>query len=209
MVVCFICKIYCICTTPLILFVVFMFMDSGGPEVLVYSQTPKPKPGPTQLLVQIKAAGVNFIDIYQRTGLYKVALPFIPGRECAGVIAEVGKEVKDPTLVVGAKVVCFSGSTYSQFVVIGTQRVVAIPKNMSCAQAVAALLQGLTAHYLTTSTYAVKKGDTVLVHAGAGGCGGLIIQICKILGAKYVRNCVCTRMCVCDCVFSLLCCVTY
>lgn len=131
-------------------------------------------------------AGINFIDTYQRSGLYKVPLPFILGREGAGSVAEVGPNVT--TYKVGDRVCFFAQGAYAKFVAVGVGALVKIPDNITYEQAAASLLQGLTAHYLTHSTYAIKKGDFILVHAGAGGTGRLIIQMAKMRGATVITT---------------------
>src|SRR5881227_3410500 len=130
----------------------------GGPEALRYEEIERPAPGPGQVLVKIEAAGVNFIDVYQRTGHYKVPVPFTLGQEAAGTVAAVGPG----------------------------DRVVTLPDGVSAKQGAAAMLQGLTAHYLTTTTYPLKVGDACLVHAAAGGVGLLLCQIAKLRGARVL-----------------------
>src|SRR4029077_12014623 len=136
----------------------------GGPEVLTVVELPTPKPGPGQVLVAVEAAGVNFIDIYQRTGFYSVTLPAIPGQEAAGRVAGVGSDVQDWR--VGDRVGFVSGQgAYADSVIVPADRLVPVPKGVSTRDAAAALLQGMTAHYLTTDTYPLKVSDTCLVHA--------------------------------------------
>jgi len=157
----------------------------GGPEALQFEETERPAPGPGQVLVKIEAAGVNFIDIYQRTGHYKVPLPFIPGQEAAGIVAAVGPGVAEPR--VGDRVAYATVlGAYAEYAVVPADRVVGLPDGVSAKQGAAAMLQGTTAHYLATSTYPLKPGDTCLVHAAAGGVGLLLCQIAKLRGARVL-----------------------
>ena len=157
----------------------------GGPEALQFEETERPAPGPGQVLVKIEAAGVNFIDIYQRTGHYKVPLPFIPGQEAAGIVAAVGPGVAEPR--VGDRVAYATVlGAYAEYAVVPADRVVGLPDGVSAKQGAAAMLQGTTAHYLATSTYPLKPGDTCLVHAAAGGVGLLLCQIAKLRGARVM-----------------------
>jgi len=161
--------------------------ETGGAEVLRLRELPTPTPGSGQALVQIEVCGVNFIDVYLREGRYPATLPFIPGQEAAGVIAAVGPDVTD--LKQGDRVAWCGGNrgvqgTYAEFAVAPVDRLIAIPDGVSTQQAAAAMLQGMTAHYLSHSTYAIQPGDAVLIHAGAGGVGLLLIQMAKRLGAR-------------------------
>jgi len=157
----------------------------GGPEALQFEETERPAPGPGQVLVKIEAAGVNFIDTYQRTGHYKVPLPFIPGQEAAGIVAAVGPGVAEPR--VGDRVAYATVlGAYAEYAVVPADRVVGLPDGVSAKQGAAAMLQGMTAHYLATSTYPLKPGDTCLVHAAAGGVGLLLCQIAKLRGARVL-----------------------
>ena len=157
----------------------------GGPEALQFEETERPAPGPGQVLVKIEAAGVNFIDTYQRTGHYKVPLPFIPGQEAAGIVAAVGPGVAEPR--VGDRVAYATVlGAYAEYAVVPADRVVGLPDGVSAKQGAAAMLQGMTAHYLATSTYPLKPGDTCLVHAAAGGVGLLLCQIAKLRGARVM-----------------------
>jgi NADPH2:quinone reductase len=157
----------------------------GGPEALRYEDVPRPTPGPGQVLVKIEAAGVNFIDVYQRTGHYKVPLPFTLGQEAAGSVAAVGPGVAEPK--VGDRVAYTSLlGAYAEYAVVPADRVVALPDGVSAKQGAAAMLQGLTAHYLATSTYPLKPGDACLVHAAAGGAGLLLCQVAKLRGARVL-----------------------
>ena len=158
---------------------------TGGPEVLRLEDVPIPEPGPGQLLVRVEAAGVNFTDIYHRTGLYKVQFPFTPGREGAGVVERVGQGVT--TARPGDRVVSESAmGTYAEYAIVGAERAVAVPEGVEAPLAAAAMLQGLTAHYLAYSTFPLKPGDTCLVHAAAGGVGLLLCQIASRIGARVI-----------------------
>src|SRR5882724_7269816 len=157
----------------------------GGPEALRYEDVPQPAPGSGEVLVKVEAAGVNFIDVYQRTGHYKVPVPFTLGQEAAGPVAAVGPGVAEPR--VGDRVAYTSIlGAYAEYAVVPADRVVALPDGVSAKQGAAAMLQGLTAHYLATTTYPLKPGDTCLVHAAAGGAGLLLCQIAKLRGARVL-----------------------
>jgi NADPH2:quinone reductase len=157
--------------------------QTGGPEVLELRELPTPTPGAGEALIQIEACGVNFIDVYQREGRYPVALPFVPGQEAAGVILALGPDA--PGFKVGDRVAwCHILGTYAEFAVAPVSRLIAVPEDITSRQAAAAMLQGMTAHYLSHSTYAIQPGDEVLIHAGAGGVGLLLIQMAKRLGAR-------------------------
>ncbi len=156
----------------------------GGPEVMKLEEVPDPQPGEGQAAVQIEAAGVNYVDVYFRTGLYKVpALPFTPGQEAAGTVAAVGPGVTE--VAVGDRVAYTAiPGTYAELAVAPAARLVKIPDGITTHQAAAAMLQGITAHYLATSTYPLKPGDVCIVHAAAGGVGQLLCQIAKLRGAR-------------------------
>ena len=157
----------------------------GGPDALRYEDVPRPTPGPGQVLVKIEAAGVNFIDVYQRTGLYKVPLPFTLGQEAAGSVAAVGPGVNEPK--VGDRVAYTSIlGAYAEYAVVPAERVVVLPDGVSTKQGAAAMLQGMTAHYLATSTYSLESGNACLVHAAAGGVGLLLCQVAKLRGARVL-----------------------
>jgi NADPH2:quinone reductase len=157
--------------------------QTGGAEVLVPRELPTPTPGPGEALVQIEACGVNFIDIYLREGRYASPLPFIPGQEAAGVVLALGPDAA--SVKVGDRVAwCGVPGTYAQFAVAPVARLIAVPDGITTRQAAAAMLQGMTAHYLSHSTYAIQNGDAVLIHAGAGGVGLLLIQMAKRQGAR-------------------------
>ena len=155
----------------------------GGPEVMTLGSAPDAAPGPEDALVRVEAAGVNFIDTYHRTGLYPVPTPFTPGVEGAGVVEAVGSAVSD--LAPGDRVgwVMQLGS-YAEAAVRPAAKLVRLPEGVTTTQAAAALLQGMTAHYLVRSTFRVQSGMPVLVHAAAGGMGLLLCQMCRALGAR-------------------------
>ncbi|WP_159944593.1 MULTISPECIES: quinone oxidoreductase [unclassified Nocardiopsis] len=159
--------------------------ESGGPEVLRLADRDDPVPGPGEVLVDVRARGVNFIDIYQRSGLYDVPLPFVPGMEASGEVAAVGEGVTD--LSVGQRVGwAMAPGAYAERAVVSASLVVPVPDGVSDDQAAALLLQGMTAHYLVRSVHPVAEGDTVLVHAAAGGTGLLITQLAKERGARVI-----------------------
>jgi NADPH:quinone reductase len=157
----------------------------GGPDALQLVDLPIPKPKPNEALVKVAAAGVNFVDIYQREGRYKVPLPFIAGQEGAGTVAEVGAEVK---LVKPGDRVAWSGiqGSYAEYIAAPADRLVHIPLGVSELDAAAAMLQGITAQYLSHTTYPLKPGETALIHAAAGGVGLLLVQMAHNLGAKVI-----------------------
>ena len=159
----------------------------GGPEVLQYEDVPEPAPKPGEALVKIDAAGVNFIDTYQRTGLYKVPLPTLLGQEGGGTVSSVGADVT--SVKVGDKVAWTSilGS-YAEAIAVPADRLVTLPPGVTTEQGAATMLQGMTAHYLSSSAYPLKSGDTCLVHAGAGGVGLLLTQIAKMRGARVITT---------------------
>ncbi|MGN9906935.1 quinone oxidoreductase family protein [Phytohabitans sp. LJ34] len=157
----------------------------GGPDVLTLTDLPTPEPGPGEVLVRLTAAGVNFVEIYHRSGLYQVGLPFVPGTEGAGVVEAVGPGVTAPK--VGDRVVSNDlAGAYARYAVTPAERALPIPAGVTDEQAAAVLLQGLTAHYLLHDSYPVRAGDTVLVHAAAGGMGLLLTQLATSLGARVV-----------------------
>ncbi len=159
--------------------------EHGGPEVLRYEEVALPEPGPGQARVRIEAAGVNFIDIYHRTGLYPNPLPFTPGIEGAGTVEAVGPGVTE--VRVGDRVAyALSLGAYAEYAVVPAWRLVPIPDGVDPSVAAAAMVQGMTAHYLTHSTYPLRPGDTALVHAAAGGTGLLIVQMAKLRGARVI-----------------------
>ena len=155
----------------------------GGPEEMVYRELPDPAPGAGEVLVDVRAAGVNFIDTYQRTGLYPVPLPYTLGLEAAGTVAAVGDGVVD--VGVGDRVAWATvAGSYATRAVVPVDRLMAVPESVSIDEAAAMPLQGMTAHFLTTDTFPLGAGHRCLVHAGAGGVGLLLIQIAKLLGAE-------------------------
>ncbi|RFS83125.1 quinone oxidoreductase [Actinomadura spongiicola] len=157
--------------------------ENGGPEVLVPADRPDPEPGPGEVVIDVAVAGINFVDVYFRTGAYPRDLPFTPGVEAAGTITAVGEGVQD--LAVGDRVASSDvDGAYAEQAVIRADRAVPVPDGVSLEDAAATLLQGMTAHYLTRSTYPIQEGDAVLVHAGAGGMGLLLTQLAKTLGAR-------------------------
>ncbi len=159
--------------------------EYGGPEVLRYEEVAVPEPGPGEVRVKIEAVGVNFIDIYHRTGLYPNPLPFTPGIEGAGTVEAIGVGVTEVRL--GDRVAyALSLGAYAERAVVPAWRLVPIPEGVDAQVAAAAMVQGLTAHYLTHSTYPLQPGDTALVHAAAGGTGSLIVQMAKLRGARVI-----------------------
>ena len=159
--------------------------QTGGPEVLHFERVEQPVPGPRQALVQVHAAGLNFIEVYQRTGLYKVALPYTPGSEAAGTVVQIGSAVSE--VKVGDRVTSpsFAGS-YAEFSLAPAERLLVLPAGVATRLAAAALLQGLTAHYLACSTFPLDSTHTCLVHAAAGGVGLLLCQIAHLRGARVI-----------------------
>jgi NADPH2:quinone reductase len=159
----------------------------GGPEVLEYREVPAPAMDARQILVRQKAIGVNFIDIYRRTGLYPVTFPHIPGSEGAGIVEALGADARG--ISIGDRVVYTDArGAYSESVAVPADRAVRIPKGIDFEQAAAAMLQGMTAHYLALDTYSIKKGDTVLIHAAAGGVGLLLVQVARMRGARVIAT---------------------
>ncbi len=159
--------------------------QTGGPEQLKLVDGPIPAAGPKQVLVKIAAAGVNFIDVYHRIGLYKLDLPFTPGMEGAGTVEAIGPEVTgfEP----GDRVAyAMSRGSYAEYAVVPAAMLVKLPAGVSFEIAAAAMLQGMTAHYLTHSTFPLKSGDTCLIHAAAGGVGRIAVQMAKMLGARVI-----------------------
>jgi NADPH2:quinone reductase len=161
--------------------------QTGGPEVLQLTDLPVPQPKPDEAVVKIAASGVNFIDVYQREGRYKVPLPFVPGQEGAGVVSSVGTEMK--SLKPGDRVAWSSilGS-YAEYAAVPAERLVQVPPGVSDQQAAAAMLQGMTAHYLSHDAFPLKRGQTALVHAAAGGVGLLLVQMAHDIGARVIAT---------------------
>jgi NADPH2:quinone reductase len=162
--------------------------QTGGPEVLSYEDVPDPKPKPNQAIVKVDVAGINFIDIYFRTGLYKTSLPFTDGQEAAGVVSEVGSDV---TAVKPGDRVCYCGvlGGYAEYAAVPADRLVKVPDSIDSPTAAALMVQGMTVHYLTHSTFPLVSGHTALVHAAAGGVGLLLVQVAKMLGARVIGTC--------------------
>jgi len=159
----------------------------GGPEVLTLTELPVPSPKPNEAVVQIKASGVNFIDVYFREGRYPAPLPFVDGQEAAGVVTEIGSEVTD--VQVGDRVAYTSSlGSYAEYAAVPASRLVKIPDELDFEQAAAAMLQGMTAHYLINSSYPLKQGETALIHAAAGGVGLLLVQMAKKIGARVIAT---------------------
>ncbi len=160
-------------------------LQPGGPEALTLRDLPTPTPGPDQALIRIEASGINFIDVYQREGRYPVPLPFTLGQEAAGTIVALGDNTASSGFKVGDRVAWASFlGTYAQLAVAPVALLIRVPDRVTSQQAAAAMLQGMTAHYLAHSAYAIQPSDQVLVHAGAGGVGLLLIQIAKSRGAR-------------------------
>lgn len=161
--------------------------ETGGPEVLQIEDVPVPEPGAGQVRVRIEAAGLNFIDVYHRTGGYKLDLPFTPGMEAAGAVDAVGPDVID--LAGGDRVAyAFQLGAYAKYAVVPANALVRVPDGVSTQAAAAVMLQGMTAHYLTHSVVRLGDGRTVLVHAASGGVGHLLTQIAKRRGARVLAT---------------------
>jgi NADPH:quinone reductase len=161
--------------------------QTGGPEVLTLVDVPTSTLKPNEALVEIKASGVNFIDVYFREGRYPTQLPFINGQEGAGVVVDVGSEVTN--VKVGDRVAYTSAlGSYAEFSAVPSARLVTIPDALSFEQAAAAMLQGMTAHYLLYSSYKLQNGETALIHAAAGGVGLLLVQMAKRIGARVIAT---------------------
>lgn len=159
----------------------------GGPEVLEFTEVGRPVPGPGQLLVKVAAAGVNFIDTYQRSGIYNVPFPFTPGSEAAGTVEELGSGAGE--FSVGSRVATAEGSRcYAGYTLLDAEKALPVPDGVDDLTAAALPLQGMTAHYLINSSFRVEPGHTVLTHAGAGGVGLLLIQLLKSRGARVLTT---------------------
>ncbi len=158
---------------------------TGGPEVLRYEELPQPRPAAGQVLVRVSAAGVNYIDTYHRSGLYPLALPTTLGQEGAGTVEALGPDITSLTL--GDRV-AWTGvpGSYAEYVLAPADRLVLVPPALTLEQAAAAMLQGMTAHYLACTTYPLQAGQSCLVHAAAGGVGLLLVQIAKLRGARVI-----------------------
>jgi NADPH2:quinone reductase len=159
----------------------------GGPEAMELAELPVPQPKANEAVVKLAASGVNFIDVYFREGRYKAPLPFVLGQEGAGVVTEVGAETK--SVKVGDRV-AWTGlqGAYAEYAAVPADRLVPIPQRVSEQQAAAAMLQGMTAHYLSHDTYPLKQGETALVHAAAGGVGLLLVQMAHNIGARVIAT---------------------
>ncbi len=159
----------------------------GGPEVMQYDDIDVPRPGPGEVLVKITATGLNYLDVQYRIGRVKAPLPFTNGTEAAGIVSEVGSGVTD--VKVGDRVAyTMVLGTYAEYALAPAARLVPVPDGLDLRTAAAALLQGLTAHYLTHSTYPLKAGETALVHAAAGGIGNLLTQVARLVGARVIAT---------------------
>jgi NADPH:quinone reductase len=157
--------------------------ETGGPEKMELVEIPAPQPGPKEALVKIAVSGVNFIDVYFRIGLYKADAPIALGMEAAGVVEAVGPEVTE--VRPGDRVAyAMTRGSYAEYAVVPAWQLVKVPDEIGLNTAAAAMLQGMTAHYLTHTTFPLKSGDTCLVHAAAGGAGRLIVQMAKMAGAR-------------------------
>jgi NADPH2:quinone reductase len=160
---------------------------TGGPEVLRLAEVPIPEPGPGQVLIRVEAIGVNFIEVYFRKGVYKAVLPLTPGSEASGTVEELGRGVKG--FVAGDVVASASVlGSYAEYALVSAAQLVKVPEGLSPEQAAAAMLQGMTAHYLSHSTFPLKAGQTALIHAGAGGVGLLLTQMATRLGARVITT---------------------
>jgi len=157
----------------------------GGPDALRYEDIPQPSPGRGEALVKIEAAGINFIDVYQRKGAYQLPLPFVVGQEGAGKVVSVGEDVEEVEV---GEAVAYTGvnGAYAEYAVVPAARLVPLPGGVTTRQGAAAMLQGMTAQYLTTTTCALAPGDICLVHAAAGGVGLLLCQVAKRRGARVI-----------------------
>src|SRR5882762_3944227 len=159
--------------------------QTGGPDVMELVDLPVPQPKPNEAVVKVAAAGVNFIDVYFREGRYKAPLPLILGQEGAGSVTAIGTEVKAVKL--GDRVAwCGLLGSYAEYAAVPADRLVPIPQGVTQQQAAAAMLQGMTAHYLSLDAYPLKKGETALVHAAAGGVGLLLVQMAHNIGARVI-----------------------
>ena len=162
-------------------------LQTGGPEVLTLADVPMPVPGAGQVLIHVAATGVNFIEIYVREGRYKAPLPLIPGSEAAGVVVQAGDGVTgfaagDPVASVGVL------GSYAEYALVPASQLIHVPAGLDLKQAAAAMLQGMTAHYLSHSAFSLERGDTALVHAAAGGTGQLLVQMAHAIGARVIAT---------------------
>ena len=159
----------------------------GGHEALELVDLPVPEPKPNEAVITLAATGVNFIDVYHREGRYKVPLPFVPGQEGAGTVTAVGADVK--TVKLGDRV-SWAGvlGSYAEYAAVPADRLVPVPAGVTDQQAAAAMLQGMTAHYLAHDVYPLKRGETALVHAAAGGVGQILVQMAHNIGARVIAT---------------------
>ena len=157
----------------------------GGPEALELVELPVPEPKPNEAVVKVRAAGVNFVDVYYREGRYKTEVPFVAGQEGAGDVVAVGSDVKNVKVADRVAWTMLLG-TYAEYAAAPADRLVKIPEGVDYRQAAAAMLQGMTAHYLLYDTYPLKKGETALIHAAAGGVGLLLVQMARNIGAHVI-----------------------
>jgi NADPH:quinone reductase len=159
----------------------------GGHEALELGDLPVPEPKPNEAVIKLAATGVNFIDVYHREGRYKVPLPFVPGQEGAGTVTAVGADVK--TVKLGDRV-SWAGvlGSYAEYAAVAADRLVPVPAGVTDQQAAAAMLQGMTAHYLAHDVYPLKRGETALVHAAAGGVGQILVQMAHNIGARVIAT---------------------
>ena len=161
--------------------------QTGGPEVLALAEIPIPTPGPGQVLVKIAATGVNFIEIYFREGRYKAPLPLVPGMEAAGTVEQLGDGVEGFAIGDHVASTGFQGS-YAEYGLVPASQLVKVSPALDLKQAAAVILQGMTAHYLSHSTFPLKAGDTALIHAAAGGTGQLLVQMAHAIGARVIAT---------------------
>jgi NADPH:quinone reductase len=161
--------------------------QTGGPEVMQLVDIPVPQPKANEAVVKVAASGVNFIDVYQREGRYKVPMPFVLGQEGAGVVTAVGSDVK--SVKPGDRVAwCGTLGSYAEYAAVPADRLELVPSGVTDQQAASAMLQGMTAHYLCHDTFPVKRGQTALVHAAAGGVGSLLVQMAHNIGARVIAT---------------------
>ena len=161
--------------------------QTGGPEVMELVDLPVPHPKSSEAVVKIQAAGVNFIDVYNREGRYKSPLPLVLGQEAAGVVSAAGSEVRE--VAVGDRVAyTMTLGSYAEYAAVAADRLVKVPAGVGEREAAAAMLQGMTAHYLSRDTYPLKKGETALIHAAAGGVGLLLVQMAHNLGVRVIAT---------------------
>ena len=161
--------------------------QTGGPEVMELADLPVPQPKPNEAVIKVQAVGVNFIDIYNREGRYKQPLPFVLGQEAAGTVSAVGADVH--AVAIGDRVAyTMALGSYAEFAVVSADCLVKIPAGVTEREAAAAMLQGMTAHYLAHDTWPLKKGETALIHAAAGGVGLLLVQMARNIGARVIAT---------------------